>query len=117
MSNIITEDFEPSSAAAWKQKIQFDLNGADFNQTLLTKTNEGITIKPFYHSNTFEKLDIPTPSEDFNICQKITITSDQKANKTAVNVINRGATALKLSLIHISEPTRQDTRSRMTSYA
>tara|TARA_R110001583_G_scaffold82774_1_gene219299 strand:- start:35142 stop:36497 length:1356 start_codon:yes stop_codon:yes gene_type:complete len=94
MSNIITEDFEPSSAAAWKQKIQFDLNGADFNQTLLTKTNEGITIKPFYHANTFEKLDIPTPSEDFKICQKITITSSQKANKTAVNVINRGATAL-----------------------
>ena len=95
MSNFITEDFEPSSAAAWKQKIQFDLNGADFNQTLLTKTNEGITIKPFYHSNTFEKLDIPTPSEDFKICQKITIISDNKANKTAVNVINRGATALR----------------------
>jgi len=95
MSNIITEDFDPSSAAAWKQKIQFDLNGVDYNQTLLTKTNEGITIKPFYHSDTFEKLEIPIPTEDFKICQKITITSDQKANKTAVNVINRGATALK----------------------
>ena len=53
MSNSIFSDFEPSSSAAWKQKIQFELNGADFNKTLLTKTNEGITIKPFYHVRYF----------------------------------------------------------------
>ena len=42
------KDFETSSAKAWKQKIQFDLKGEDYNETLLTKTDEGITIKPFY---------------------------------------------------------------------
>ena len=47
MSNFITQYFDPSSAAAWKQKIQFDLKGADYNETLLTKTNEGITKNHF----------------------------------------------------------------------
>jgi len=37
MSRIITQEFPPVSAAAWKQKIQFDLKGADYNETLLTK--------------------------------------------------------------------------------
>ena len=59
MSNFITNEFPASSSAAWKQKIQFELDGADYNQTLLTKTIEGITISPFYHLDTFEKLNIP----------------------------------------------------------
>lgn len=95
MSNFITQDFEPSSAAAWKQKIQVDLKGADFNETLLTKTNEGITIKPFYHLDNFEKLSIPTTTGDFKICQQITIDSEVKTNSKALNAINRGANSLK----------------------
>ncbi|WP_456376161.1 methylmalonyl-CoA mutase subunit beta [Lutibacter sp.] len=95
MSNFITQDFEPSSASAWKQKIQYDLKGADYNKTLLTETNEGITIKPFYHLDTFEKLTIPVSKEDFKICQKISITSEKQANKIAIDAIERGANALK----------------------
>ncbi len=99
MSNFITPDFQPSSAAAWKQKIQFDLKGAEYNETLLTKTNEGITIKPFYHLDIFEKLDIPVSEEDFRICQKIVISNENKANLKAVDVINRGANGLKFIAI------------------
>lgn len=95
MSDLITNDFEPSSPAAWKQKLQFELNGAEYSKTLLTKTNEGITIKPFYHLDNFEKLDIPTTPEAFKICQKITITTERAANKTAINIIRNGANALK----------------------
>lgn len=95
MSTFITKDFEPSSAKAWKQKIQVDLKGADYNNTLLTKTNEGITIKPFYHSDNFEKLNIPTPKKDFKICQKILISTEDEANILAIDAINRGANALK----------------------
>ena len=98
MSNFITQEFEPSSSAAWKQKIQFDLQGADYNQTLLTKTNEGITIKPFYHLDNFEKLIIPETKGNYKICQKITISSEEKANLKAVDVINRGANALKFKV-------------------
>ena len=95
MSTFITKDFEPSSAKAWKQKIQVDLKGADYNSTLLTKTNEGITIKPFYHSDNFEKLNIPTPKNDFKVCQKILISTEDETNALAFDAINRGANALK----------------------
>ncbi|HKJ07013.1 MAG TPA: methylmalonyl-CoA mutase subunit beta [Flavobacteriaceae bacterium] len=95
MSNFITKEFESSSAAEWKQKIQADLKGADYNETLLTHTNEGITIKPFYHADNFEKLSIPVKGDDFKICEEIVVTSAKQANEKAVNVVERGAEALK----------------------
>jgi methylmalonyl-CoA mutase len=95
MSNFITQDFDPSSAAAWKQKIQFDLKGADYNQTLLTKTNEGITIKPFYHLDNFEKLIIPINESDFKICQEITVGSEEDSCSKAKDVNTRGANSIK----------------------
>jgi len=95
MGDFITNEFETSSAAAWKQKIQFELNGADFNETLLTKTNEGITIKPFYHSDDFVKLNIPTSKESFKICNKIIITSENETNLNAISAINKGVNSLK----------------------
>ena len=99
MSTIITNNFETSSAAAWKQKIQFELNGADYNESLLTKTNEGITIKPFYHSDNFEKIIIPTSTEDLKICKKINITSAENANKEALITIKKGVNSLKFVAI------------------
>ncbi|MDV7185822.1 methylmalonyl-CoA mutase family protein [Lutibacter sp. TH_r2] len=95
MSNFFTDDFQKFSAAAWKQKIQFELNGADYNKTLLTNTSEGITIKPFYHIDEFEKLKIPTTTENYKVCQKIHITLENEANKKAINAINKGTTSLK----------------------
>jgi len=95
MSNFLTNDFEPYSAAAWKQKIQVDLKGVDYNEALLTQTNEGITIKPFYHLDEFEKLNIPATNDDFKICDNIYITSEKEAKKRAEEIINKGANAIK----------------------
>ncbi|MBL4746871.1 MAG: methylmalonyl-CoA mutase subunit beta [Flavobacteriaceae bacterium] len=97
MSNSITNDFDTVSAAAWKQKIQVDLKGADYNKTLLTQTNEGITIKPFYHADDFEKLTITTQNTDLNICEKIWVSFEKKANKKALDVLNRGANSIKFT--------------------
>ena len=95
MSSFITQEFPPVSAAAWKQKIQADLKGADYNETLLTKTNEGITIKPFYHADDFEKLIIPLASADFKICQKILVSDEIDANLKAIDATNKGADSIK----------------------
>ncbi len=40
--------FDPVSARAWKQKIQVDLKGGDYNELLTWRSPEGITVKPFY---------------------------------------------------------------------
>jgi methylmalonyl-CoA mutase len=88
-------DFKPSSAVAWKQKIQADLKGDDYNKTLLTNTLEGITIKPFYHLDTFKKLEIPSLNTTFKICQTIIINTEFDANHLATNALLKGATSLK----------------------
>ena len=41
--------FKPTSSKEWKQKIQFELKGQDYNETLVSETLEGIKIKPFYY--------------------------------------------------------------------
>ena len=40
--------FDPVSEKEWKQKIQVDLRGADYNDTLIWQSEEGIDVKPFY---------------------------------------------------------------------
>ena len=53
MSKFLFKDFDPVSAKAWKQQIQFDLKGADYNETLIWKNLEGIDVKPFYNSEDY----------------------------------------------------------------
>ncbi|MEO1484883.1 MAG: methylmalonyl-CoA mutase subunit beta [Bacteroidota bacterium] len=44
-------DFDEVSSKIWKQKIQFDLKGKDYNDTLIWESLEGLHIKPFYHQD------------------------------------------------------------------
>ena len=47
MASFLFNDFDTITAAAWKQKIQVDLNGLDYNESLIWKSNDGISVKPF----------------------------------------------------------------------
>ena len=53
------DDFDGISAQAWKQKIQMDLKGADYNNTLIWHSREGIDVKPFYHRDDFSEPFFP----------------------------------------------------------
>ena len=92
MSNRLFEDFESVSETAWKQKIQMDLKGADYNETLVTKTNSGIDIKPIYHSDSAPQLNIPARATDnWFISQRIYAGNATAANKKAKDVLKRGS--------------------------
>ena len=95
MNTFLFNEFIGTSSAAWKQKIQADLKGADYNETLLWKTNEGITVKPFYskEDRTNTKLDLP--KKGFNICQTIFIDNEKIANSLALDALRRGATSIQ----------------------
>ena len=80
MSDFLFNEFQEVSAKEWKQKIQVDLKGADYNETLLWKTNEGITVKPFYHKDEFLKLPIVKDKKNFTICQSIFVSEEKTAN-------------------------------------
>lgn len=94
MSDSLFKDFSSVPSKQWKQKIQFDLKGADYNKTLLTHTNDGITINPFYHQDDIEKLSIPSTDKDFKICQSIFISDEQTANFLATDSLKRGADSI-----------------------
>ncbi len=96
MSNKLFEDFDSVSAKQWKQKIQFDLKGADYNDTLIWKTNEGIDVKPFYHADNFESLNSisDTKSTQWKICQDIFVADVKKSNFKAIDIIERGVESI-----------------------
>ncbi len=84
------QEFKPISAEEWKQKIQVDLRGADYNDVLIWKTLEGIDVKPFYHPENYEYLEVPVPKKDFDICQSIFVDNPEVANKIALDVLSKG---------------------------
>lgn len=100
MSEFLFHEFQQVSSKQWKQLIQFDLKGEDYNETLIWKTNEGIDVKPFYHPDEFKSFpEIPSSNTtQWKICQTIFVADVQKSNKKAKVVLKRGAESLKFIL-------------------
>ena len=96
MSKNLFNDFEGTSSKAWKQKIQVDLKGADYNDTLIWQSNDGIDVKPFYHSDQFDALPDVSGSNATNwkICQLIEVNEVSEANDLAKDAIERGAESI-----------------------
>ncbi len=95
MNNFLFDEFEGVSEKAWKQKIQVDLKGLDYNETLLWHTNEGITVKPFYSKEDQTHQHLQLPENDFFICETVFVDDVNIANKLAVDALNRGANAIE----------------------
>lgn len=103
MTNRLFDMFPDVTASQWKQQIQVDLKGADYNQTLIWKTLEGIDVKPFYHpDDALSTNSITLPTQPWRICQHIYAKTAKSANKKAVDAINRGAESI---LFSIDNPT------------
>ncbi|SRX55689.1 methylmalonyl-CoA mutase subunit beta [Aequorivita sp. CIP111184] len=96
MSKFLFEDFDEVSAKQWKQKIQYDLKGADYNETLIWKSPEGVHVKPFYHQDDFKQDFQPIPGQpaSWKIAQQIFIDDEKIANNIALDALNRGAEAI-----------------------
>jgi methylmalonyl-CoA mutase len=95
MSKKLFSDFDSVSAKAWKQQIQADLKGVDYNSTLIWNTPEDINVKPFYHADDFNGEPFPEiPSNSWSICQSIFVFDVEKSNAKAINAIERGAESI-----------------------
>ena len=93
------DDFDPVSSKQWKQKIQFELDGADYNQTLVWNSPEDIQVKPFYHGDEFKGVAaVQTKASEFRICQNIFVHDLAKSNLRALDSINRGAESIRFSI-------------------
>jgi len=106
-SNMLFGDFPPVSKQQWKEKITEDLKGSPYKK-LITRTPEGIDLKPFYHPDDMKGLEYldALPGKfpfirsgriqlnDWEIRQDILVENIQDANKKALHALHWGATAL-----------------------
>jgi len=84
-------DFQEVSAKAWKQKIQVDLKGADYNETLVWESPEGIKVKPFYHQDdNISNPSIAKSTDIWKIGHTIYAGNAIMANARALEYLNRG---------------------------
>ena len=99
MATTLFDDFNPISSKQWKQKIQFELDGADYNETVIWNSPEDIQVKPFYHSDEFSKpASVETKATDFKICQNIFVYDIEKSIQRAINTLERGAESLRFTI-------------------
>ncbi len=95
MTHTLFDSFDGVSAKEWKQKIQFDLKGADYNETLRYQSHEGIDVKPFYNkedlANTAHPISHPTEWQNTQLIEVIDAT---QGNQTAIKAISKGAESI-----------------------
>ena len=98
IKKIFTE-FDSISAKQWKQQIQFELKGADYNETLVWESPEGIKVKPFYHNDdTNVNLNANTSNAPFTIVQNIFVHDVKKSNARALDSLQRGAESVRFTI-------------------
>ena len=102
------EQFPPVSTKEWMDKIISDLKGADFNDKLVWKTNEGFDVKPFYRSEDFDQLPVTSvkPGEfpfirgtrkngnNWLIRQSIDVKDYSAANRKALEILMKGVNSI-----------------------
>jgi methylmalonyl-CoA mutase len=99
MAEQLFTDFDQISSKQWKQQIQYDLKGADYNETLVWESPEGIRIKPFYHADeTSEPLYSSSKNDPFTICQNIFVFDVQKSVRRSLEILQRGAESLRFTI-------------------
>ncbi|WP_264525063.1 methylmalonyl-CoA mutase subunit beta [Flavobacterium sp. N502536] len=99
MATTLFDDFNPISSKQWKQKIQFELDGADYNQTVIWNSPEDIQVKPFYDRDEFTKaVPVQTQVSNFKICQNIFVYDIEKSIQRAINTLERGAESLRFTI-------------------
>ena len=108
----LLEDFAPVSTETWKNKIITDLKGADFEKKLVWRTPEGFNVQPFYRLEDVKRLrtTVSAPGQfpyvrgtrtnnEWAIRQNICACDNaRKANKLALEVLNKGITSLGFCL-------------------
>ena len=105
-------DFPAVSTKEWKDKIITDLKGADFDKKLVWRTPEGFNVQPFYRQEDLRglKTTVSAPGQfpyvrgtrtnnEWAIRQNVCACENpRKANKLALDILNKGITSLGFCL-------------------
>ena len=98
-TNNLFSEFEAVSSKQWKQQIQYELKGVDYNETLVWESLEGIKVKPFYHIDESDiNLNAIVPAKPFAIVQNIFVHDVKKSNARALETLQRGAESVRFTI-------------------
>jgi len=93
---MLFNDFEKVTSKQWKNQIQYELKGADYNDTLVWESLEGIKVKPFYHNDEDAVTTaVSTQVTNFSIVQEIYVFDTEKSITKANEVLKRGAESIR----------------------
>src|SRR5262245_58306738 len=53
----LASDFPPVATGEWEAAIQKDLKGADYEKKLVWRTDEGISVRPYYRRENLSELE------------------------------------------------------------
>ncbi|MDE7165926.1 MAG: methylmalonyl-CoA mutase small subunit [Bacteroidaceae bacterium] len=101
-------DFTAPSRQEWRDKIEVDLKGADYQKKMVWRTNEGFSMEPFYRKEDVDKLPLVNalPGEFpfvrgnkktdncWYVRQNIVVDDPKEANRKALDILNRGVDSL-----------------------
>jgi len=101
-------DFVAPTRQEWRDKIEVDLKGADYQKKMVWRTNEGFSMEPFYRKEDVDKLatvnalpgEFPyvrgnkAASNEWHVRQDIKCETPQEANKKALDILNKGVDSL-----------------------
>ena len=110
------DQFPGVSYDEWRAKVETDLKGADFNKKLVWRTNEGFNVQPIYRAEdiadfkTTESLPGEYPfirgtrtNNEWLTRQEILSEDPAEANKTALEVLDKGVNSLGFKVAEPSE--------------
>lgn len=116
------EEFPPISTQDWEDKIITDLKGADYERKLIWKTNEGISVRPYYRAEDLankEYLNVNptefpyvrgnnTEKNKWFIRQDIEVIDYVDANNKAIELLEKGIDSLGFSIAGDKTCTKED---------
>ena len=105
--NKLFAEFPPVTTQEWEEKIVADLKGKDYEKALVWRTNEGISVKPYYRAENLEGLEFLNnapgqfpfvrgnkPTNQWLIRQDIVVTDLEAANKKALEILGKGVNSI-----------------------
>ena len=101
-------DFTAPTRQEWRDKIEVDLKGADYQKKMVWRTNEGFSMEPFYRKEDVDQLatvnalpgEFPyvrgnkAADNEWYVRQDIQCECPKAANEKALDILNKGVTSL-----------------------
>ena len=105
-------DFVAPTRQEWRDKIEVDLKGADYQKKMVWRTNEGFSMEPFYRKEDVDKLatvnalpgEFPyvrgnrAASNEWHVRQDIKCECPKEANQKALDILNKGGDSLGFTI-------------------